>query len=156
MLDLSGRGDENVKQVCSTALNQVPPDMVQLDDKMVNVLVSLLTATGSTATDDGSIAVPEPSAHDLRPWTLRSASVRENPVQAQPSWINNVCQGFEVRTILYCYSYEYSRRCFWLLLDVATYLQDPRHGDDVSCLCSCQQEEQPQRPTHSSVYTKIY
>lgn len=98
MLDLSGRGDENVKQVCSTALNQVPPDMVQLDDKMVNVLVSLLTATGSTATDDGSIAVPEPSAHDLIPWTLRSASVRENPVEAQPSWINYVCQGFEVRT----------------------------------------------------------
>ena len=99
MLDLSGRGDENVKQVCSTALNQVPPDMVQLDDKMVNVLVSLLTATGSTATDDGSIAVPEPSAHDLRPWPLRSASVRENPIEAQPSWINYVCQGFEVRPI---------------------------------------------------------
>lgn len=99
MLDLSGRGDENVKQMCSTALNQVPPDMVQLDDKMVNVLVSLLTATGSTATDDGSIAVPEPSAHDLRPWTLRAASVRENPVEAQPSWINYVCQGFEVKTI---------------------------------------------------------
>lgn len=97
MLDLSGRGDENVKQVCSTALNQVPPDMVQLDDKMVNVLVSLLTATGSATNDDGSIAVPEPSAHDLRPWSLRSASVSENPVEAQPSWINYVCQGFEVR-----------------------------------------------------------
>lgn len=96
MLDLSGRGDEEVKQICSTALNQVPPDMVQLDDKMVKVLVSLLTATGTSVIGDGGNTVPEPPVHDLKPWSLRSASVAENPVDVQPSWINYVCQDFEV------------------------------------------------------------
>lgn len=98
MLDLSGRGDEDVKQICSTALNQVPPDMVQLDDKMVKVLVSLLTATGTSVIGDGGNTVSEPSVHDLKPWSLRSASIAENPVDVQPSWINYVCQDFEVST----------------------------------------------------------
>lgn len=97
MLDLSGRGDEEVKQICSTALNQVPPDMVQLDDNMVKVLVSLLTATGTSVAGDGGSTVSEPSVHDLKPWSLRSASITENPVDVQPSWINYVCQDFEVR-----------------------------------------------------------
>lgn len=98
MLDLSGRGDEDVKQICSTALNQVPPDMVQLDDKMVKVLVSLLTAAGNSVVGDGGNTVSEPSVHDLKPWSLRSASIAENPVDIQPSWINYVCQDFEVGT----------------------------------------------------------
>lgn len=99
MLDLSGRGDEDVKQICSTALNQVPSDMVQLDDKMVKVLVSLLSATGTSVVGDGgSTAVSEPSVHDLKPWSLRSASIAENPVDVQSSWINYVCQDFEVST----------------------------------------------------------
>lgn len=98
MLDLSGRGDEDVKQICSTALNQLPPDMVQLDDKMVKVLVSLLSATGNSVVGDGGNTVSEPSVHDLKPWSLRSASIAENPVDVQPSWINYVCQDFEVST----------------------------------------------------------
>lgn len=112
MLDLSGRGDEDVKQICSTALNQVPPDMVQLDDKMVKVLVSLLTATGNSVVGDGGNTVPEPSVHDLKPWSLRSASIVENPIDVQPSWINYVCQDFEVsksratiHTLWYLYEY---------------------------------------------------
>ncbi|CAM9140790.1 unnamed protein product [Ectocarpus sp. 6 AP-2014] len=96
MLDLSGRGDEDVKQICSTALNQVPPDMVQLDDKMVKVLVSLLTASGSSIIGDSGHTVSEPSVHDLKPWSLRSASIAENPVDVQSSWVNYVCQDFEV------------------------------------------------------------
>eukprot|EP00903_Cladosiphon_okamuranus_P011079 g10458.t1 len=67
MLDLSGRGDEDVKQICSTALNQVPPDMVQLDDMMVKVFVSLLSATGNSVVGDGGNTVSEPSVHDLKP-----------------------------------------------------------------------------------------
>lgn len=100
MLDLSGRGDEDVKQICSTALNQVPPDMVQLDDKMVKVLVSLLTATGTSIVGDGGNTVSEPSVHDLKPWSSRSSSIAENPVGVHPSWINYVCQDFEVKTSL--------------------------------------------------------
>lgn len=96
ILDLSGRGNEDVKQICSTALNQVPPDMVQLDDKMVKVLVSLLTVTGSLVIGDGSNAVSEPSVHDLKPWSLQSASIAENPVNIQSSWVNDICQDFEV------------------------------------------------------------
>lgn len=96
MLDLSGRGDEDVKQICSTALNQVPPDMVEIDDKMVKVLVSLLSATSTSVIEDEGNAVSEPSVHDLKPWNLRSASIAENPVDAQSSWINDVCQEFEV------------------------------------------------------------
>lgn len=96
MLDLSGRGDEDVKQICSTALNQVPPDMVELDDKMVKVLVSLLSATGNSAVGNGTNVVSEPSVHDLKPWNLRSASVVENPVDVQPSWVNYVRKNFEV------------------------------------------------------------
>lgn len=103
MLDLSGRGDENVKQICSTALNQVPPDMVQLDDKMVKVLVSLLTATGSSVIGDDGNAVSEPSVHDLKPWNLRSASIVENPVDVKSSWINDVCQDFEVSKVYAIY-----------------------------------------------------
>ena len=99
MLDLSGRGDEDVKQICSTALNQVPPDMVQLDDKMVKVLVSLLTASGTSVVGDGENTVSEPSVHDLKPWSLRSSSITENPVGVQPSWINYVCQDFEVSAL---------------------------------------------------------
>ncbi|CAB1104642.1 unnamed protein product [Ectocarpus sp. CCAP 1310/34] len=95
ILGLSGRGDEDVKQICSTALNQVPPDMVQLDDKMVNVLVSLLTASGSSIIGDCGHTVSEPSVHDLKPWSLRSASIAENPVDVQSSWVNYVCQDFE-------------------------------------------------------------
>lgn len=96
MLDLSGRGDENVRQICSAALNQVPPDMVELNDKMVKVLVSLLQVTGSSVIGEGDNAVSEPSVHDLRPWNLRSASIAENPVDVQSSWINDVFQDCEV------------------------------------------------------------
>lgn len=102
MLDLSARGDEDVKQICSTALNQVPPDMVQLDDKMVKVLVSLLTASGSSIIGDSGHTVSEPSVHDLKPWSLRSASIAENPVDIQSSWVNYVCQDFEVSTFSRC------------------------------------------------------
>lgn len=115
MLDLSGRGDEDVKQICSTALNQVPPDMVQLDDKMVKVLVSLLTATGNFVVGDGGNTVSEPSVHDLKPWSLRYASIAENPVDVQPSWINYVCQDFEVSNSRPCTRYYCGARticCF--------------------------------------------
>lgn len=96
MVYLSEKGDEEVRQICSTALNQVPPDMVELDDKMVKVLVSLLQASEGWAIGDVGHAVPEPSLHDLKPWTLRPALVTENPVDVQPSWINDVCLDFEV------------------------------------------------------------
>lgn len=105
MLDLSGRGDEDVKQICSTALNQVPPDMVELDDKMVKVLVSLLSATGNSVIGNGANTVSEPSIHDLKPWSLRSASIVENPVDIQPSWVNYVRKNFEVRSHSSCPSH---------------------------------------------------
>ncbi|CAM9466039.1 unnamed protein product [Scytosiphon promiscuus] len=98
LLDLSGRGDKDVEQICSTALNQVPPDMVELDDKMVKVLVSLLSATGDSVVGNGMNAVSEPSVHDLKPWSVRSATIVENPVNVQPSWINYVRKNFEVST----------------------------------------------------------
>ena len=116
MLDLSGRGDEDVKQICSTALNQVPPDMVQLDDKMVKVLVSLLSATGNSVVGDGGSTVSEPSVHDLKPWSLRSASIADNPFDVQPSWINYVCQDFEVSTPYNRYpvvAHTCERTCFF-------------------------------------------
>lgn len=95
MLELSGRGDEYIKQICSTALNQVPPDTVELDDDMVKALVSLLSAAEGSATLEMRDAIPEPSEHDLRPWTLRSSSITENVINLGPSWINEVCQDFE-------------------------------------------------------------
>lgn len=106
MVELSDRGDEEVKQICSTALNQVPPDMVELDDKMVKVLVSLLQATEGWAVGDVGSVVPEPSLHDLKPWTLRPALVTDNPVDAQPSWINDVWLDFEVS----CFCASWSTR----------------------------------------------
>lgn len=98
---LSERGDEDVKQICSTALNQVPPDMVELDDKMVKVLVSLLQAIKTSATDDSENSVSEPSFHDLRAWTACPASVTEHPVNIQPSWINDVCLEVDVSPVVF-------------------------------------------------------
>lgn len=96
MVELSDRGDEEVKQICSTALNQVPPDMVELDDRMVKVLVSLLQASEGWAVSDVGSVVPEPSLHDLKSWTLRPALVTDNPVDGQPCWVNDVWLDFEV------------------------------------------------------------
>lgn len=100
MVYLSEKGHEEVKQICSAALNQVPPDMVELDDKMVKVLVSLLQGAESWSIGDVGHAVPEPSLHDLKSWTLRQALVTENPVDVQPSWINDVCLDLEVSPFL--------------------------------------------------------
>lgn len=96
MLDLSGRGDEYIKQICSTGLNQVPPDTVELNDDMVKALVSLLSAAEGSVILETRDAIPEPPEHDLRPWTLRSSHIAENTINLQPTWINEVCQDFEV------------------------------------------------------------
>lgn len=96
MVNLSGRGDEDVQQICSSALNQVPPDMVELDDKMVKVLVSLLQVTGRYLVGDSTSSMSEPSLHDLKSWNLRQSAVREKFVEAQPSWVNDICQDLEV------------------------------------------------------------
>lgn len=96
MLDLSGRGDAYIRQICSTGLNQVPPDTVELNDDMVKALVSLLSAAEGSVDLGTRDVIPEPYEHDLRPWTLRSSSVTENIINLQPTWINEVCQDFEV------------------------------------------------------------
>ena len=97
MLDLSRRADEDVKHICITGLNQVPPDMVELDESMVKMLTYLLTATESSAIGDTGNAIPEPSMHDLRPWSLQPASLTEHPINVRSCWITFVCQDFEVR-----------------------------------------------------------
>lgn len=99
MVDVSGRGNTIVRQICSTALNQVPPEMVELDDKMVKVMVSLLQMPGGLLNGDAGSVVPEPSLHDLRPWSVHPALVTESAIDVQPCWINNVRQDLEVSTL---------------------------------------------------------
>lgn len=70
--------------------------MVQLDGKMVKVLVSLLTANGGFVIGDEKEVIGEPSAHDLKSWSLRSAVIAESPVELQSSWVNDVYHDFQV------------------------------------------------------------
>lgn len=149
MLDLSGRGNENVKQICSTALNQVPPDMVELNDKMVKVLVSLLQVTGSSVIGDGDNAVSEPSVHDLRPWNLRSASITENPVNVKSSWVNDVCQDFEVRI----FQQSAGSRICTIDTNVWELLCLPRHSTGMSWDCRVPRTHMGEHPNRDSTST---
>lgn len=95
-MDMARRGDDNVRQICSRALNQIPPEMVALDDKMIKVLVSLLQAPGVLLDADTAATVSEPSLHDLRPWTPRRALSTGGWVDLQPCWINEICPELQV------------------------------------------------------------
>ncbi|CAM9314083.1 unnamed protein product, partial [Discosporangium mesarthrocarpum] len=94
IVHLAENGEEDIKQICSTALNQVPQDMVKLDEKMVKVLVSLLGMVDGGAIGGSADMVSEPSVHDLKQWGLRISSIRENPVSTEASWINEVTPAY--------------------------------------------------------------
>lgn len=102
MVDMSWKGDDDVRQICSTALNQVPPEMVELDERMVKVLVSLLKLSERSVVGEAGNVVSEPSLHDLQPWTMRRPLLTENTIDVQPSWINCVCQDLEVSGVSVC------------------------------------------------------
>lgn len=112
MVDMSWKGDDDVRQICSTALNQVPPEMVELDERMVKVLVSLLKLSERSVVGEAGNVVSEPSLHDLQPWTMRRPLLTENTIDVQPSWINCVCQDLEVSSASIVHGCVYVWACF--------------------------------------------
>lgn len=73
--------------------------MLELNDNIVKMLVSVLTATGSPVMREREKTTLEPSMHDLRPYSLRPASMTQSPLNLQSSWVNNVRLGFEVSPV---------------------------------------------------------
>ncbi|CAM9171462.1 unnamed protein product, partial [Choristocarpus tenellus] len=83
-------GGEDVKQLCSAALNQLPQHMVKTDGRTVKVLVAVLQlADGGVMGGFGSV-ISEPSVQDLKQWSLCKSSITENPVSTKASWLNEV------------------------------------------------------------------
>jgi hypothetical protein len=89
------QGDDSVQQICSTALNQLPQELVQLSAAMVKVLVTLLHHADEESEgfmgEGAEAVIPDPPSQSLRQWALQPSNVaemRQLPVEA--SWISEV------------------------------------------------------------------